>query len=193
MSERDAFLAAIRARPNDDLPRLVFADWLDDHGENARAEFIRLQCELARAPEPNGCADTCECPPCLARTALRRRERALLDGPAWEWSGLKGYWPVVITEVWPPSLRPAAYADAVAVRFRRGFVEEVACSRTLWLVYSDVFRRATPIRKVWLTALPTSEFGGLTGPRDDEAISRELQDEFPDIEFELPPLATPDL
>jgi uncharacterized protein (TIGR02996 family) len=47
MSERDAFLAAIRARPNDDLPRLVFADWLNEHGENARAEFIRLQCELA--------------------------------------------------------------------------------------------------------------------------------------------------
>jgi hypothetical protein len=44
---------------------------------------------------------------------------------------------------------------------------------------------------VWPTALPTSEFGGLTGPRDDEAINRELQDEFPDIEFELPPLATP--
>jgi hypothetical protein len=29
---------------------LIFADWLEDHGESARAEFIRVQCELARLP-----------------------------------------------------------------------------------------------------------------------------------------------
>lgn len=46
MSERDAFLAAVRANPADDTVRLVFADWLDDHGEPERAEFIRVQCEL---------------------------------------------------------------------------------------------------------------------------------------------------
>ena len=28
----------------DDLPRLIFADWLDEHGDADRAEFIRLQC-----------------------------------------------------------------------------------------------------------------------------------------------------
>jgi uncharacterized protein (TIGR02996 family) len=48
MTDRAAFLAAIAAAPADDLPRLVFADWLDEHGEPDRAEFIRLQCAAAR-------------------------------------------------------------------------------------------------------------------------------------------------
>jgi uncharacterized protein (TIGR02996 family) len=34
--------------PEDDGPRLVYADWLDEQGEHDRAEFIRLQIELAR-------------------------------------------------------------------------------------------------------------------------------------------------
>lgn len=34
-------------RPYDDGPRLVYADWLEEQGECARAEFIRVQCELA--------------------------------------------------------------------------------------------------------------------------------------------------
>ncbi len=35
MSERDAMLAAILADPDDDGPRLVFADWLDERGKGA--------------------------------------------------------------------------------------------------------------------------------------------------------------
>jgi uncharacterized protein (TIGR02996 family) len=46
MTEREALLRAIRANPEDDLVRLVFADWLDERGEHRPAEFIRLQCEL---------------------------------------------------------------------------------------------------------------------------------------------------
>src|SRR6476659_7569532 len=45
-SDRAAFLRAIAEQPDDDLPRLVYADWLDEHGEPERAEFIRLQIEL---------------------------------------------------------------------------------------------------------------------------------------------------
>jgi uncharacterized protein (TIGR02996 family) len=48
MSDRDAFLAAIIEQPEQDLPRLVYADFLDDSGETARAEFIRLQCAAAQ-------------------------------------------------------------------------------------------------------------------------------------------------
>jgi len=40
-SEYQAFLAAIRATPDDDLPRLAFADWLEEHGQAERAEWIR--------------------------------------------------------------------------------------------------------------------------------------------------------
>src|SRR5262245_33286356 len=46
MSDRDTFLRAIRANPDDDTLRLVFADWLDEHNDPARAEFIRVQVEL---------------------------------------------------------------------------------------------------------------------------------------------------
>lgn len=46
-SERESLLAAIMANPDDDLPRLIFADWLEENGEPERAEFIRVQCELA--------------------------------------------------------------------------------------------------------------------------------------------------
>ena len=45
--EREAFLRAIFADPDNDMPRLVFADWLDDQGESDWAELIRLQCEIA--------------------------------------------------------------------------------------------------------------------------------------------------
>ena len=34
--------------PHDDAPRLVLADWLEDHGEPERAEFVRVQLALAR-------------------------------------------------------------------------------------------------------------------------------------------------
>src|SRR5213592_2553115 len=52
MSDRDALLEAVFARPADDAPRLVYADWLDEHGEPAQAAFIRAQVELART-DPN--------------------------------------------------------------------------------------------------------------------------------------------
>lgn len=48
MSDGDALLAAVKATPDDDTPRLVYADWLDDCGEGDRAAFIRVQVELAR-------------------------------------------------------------------------------------------------------------------------------------------------
>jgi uncharacterized protein (TIGR02996 family) len=46
MTEHDAFLQAIIESPDDDTLRLVFADWLEEHGDAARAELIQLQCSL---------------------------------------------------------------------------------------------------------------------------------------------------
>jgi uncharacterized protein (TIGR02996 family) len=46
-AEQLALWAAIRANPDDDTPRLVYADWLQENGEEDRAEFIRVQCQLA--------------------------------------------------------------------------------------------------------------------------------------------------
>lgn len=42
-STREAFLSDICATPEDDIPRLIFADWLDDNGEEERAHYIREQ------------------------------------------------------------------------------------------------------------------------------------------------------
>jgi uncharacterized protein (TIGR02996 family) len=50
MSDRDALLAAICAQPDEDTPRLVFADYLEENDEPARAAFVRAQVELARTP-----------------------------------------------------------------------------------------------------------------------------------------------
>ena len=38
----------ILAKPFEDEPRLIFADWLEECGESERAAFIRIQCEYAR-------------------------------------------------------------------------------------------------------------------------------------------------
>ncbi|MGL6094513.1 MAG: TIGR02996 domain-containing protein [Fimbriiglobus sp.] len=50
MLDREPFLHAIFAAPADDVPRLVFADWLDEHGDAAWAELIRVSCERHRLP-----------------------------------------------------------------------------------------------------------------------------------------------
>lgn len=42
-----SFLQEAKACPEDDAPRLVLADWLEDHGDADRAAFIRIQCRLA--------------------------------------------------------------------------------------------------------------------------------------------------
>jgi uncharacterized protein (TIGR02996 family) len=48
MAEHPGFLQAVIEAPDDDAPRLIYADWLEDHGDPERAEFIRLQCR----PDP---------------------------------------------------------------------------------------------------------------------------------------------
>src|SRR5262245_51098985 len=61
-----AFLDAIADDPDDDAPRLIFADWLTEKGD-ARGEFIQVQVELARLSlrDPRS-------------GELKRRERELL-------------------------------------------------------------------------------------------------------------------
>jgi len=51
IGDREALIAAIAANPDEDTPRLVLADWLQENGEEDRAEFIRYQCEAWRLEE----------------------------------------------------------------------------------------------------------------------------------------------
>ena len=47
MSMHDAFLADIVANPDDDTPRLVYADWLDDR-DDPRGPYLRAEREAAQ-------------------------------------------------------------------------------------------------------------------------------------------------
>ena len=76
-TEAEAFLQRVRAYPDDDTPRLIFADWLEEQedrlpGAADRARFIRVQVALARlADEPAGSA--------LDRANQRRARERLED------------------------------------------------------------------------------------------------------------------
>jgi uncharacterized protein (TIGR02996 family) len=130
----DAFLRTIIANPEDDAPRLVYADWLDETEERAnidRAEFIRLQCHLEALP-----ADAPE------RPRLLERERALLNTYAKEWAELfRG-----IIVMWS---------------FRRGFIESASVDLgKVGARFSALFGKlvkGTPLREV-LFYQPGGEF-----------------------------------
>jgi uncharacterized protein (TIGR02996 family) len=50
MSQHEAFLQHLRAQPDDDTTRLVYADWLEEH-DDPRWRYLRLEVELARLAE----------------------------------------------------------------------------------------------------------------------------------------------
>jgi uncharacterized protein (TIGR02996 family) len=72
-TDRDAFIAGIAADPDNDLRRLVFADWLEENGEPERAEFVRLQIEAERLTEAAE----------LKPLNDRAKELFRTHGPAW--------------------------------------------------------------------------------------------------------------
>lgn len=48
LTDKQLLLKAICADPDNDLPRLVYADYLEENGQPERAAFIRLQIEFVR-------------------------------------------------------------------------------------------------------------------------------------------------
>lgn len=89
-SDEQSFLTAICTNPDDDTARLVYADWLDeqdDPSRAARAEFIRVQVELAKFSHCANCGGTsvmrydgvsASCQWCADARPLRHRESELL-------------------------------------------------------------------------------------------------------------------
>jgi uncharacterized protein (TIGR02996 family) len=120
---REAFFRAIEAAPEDDSPRLVYADWLEEHGDDARAEFIRAQCQLARLDEGDP-----------RRDELLRREQDLLKGHRDRW----------LAEL-PADL---CLVNEYQPTFARGFPDnlEVACAA--FVERSEELFRATPVQHV---------------------------------------------
>ena len=128
MTDADAILAAICDRPDDDTPRLVYADYLDDHGQSDRAELIRVMC---RRRELSGGA---------AGAATRRPQKILGAGPAWLLPGAD-YAPVRVHSR-PPELvtlgtttSPVGRPAGVILWWERGFVTKASfASQTLGVV-----------------------------------------------------------
>jgi uncharacterized protein (TIGR02996 family) len=52
LEQHEAFLRAIFDAPDDDTPRLIYADLLEENGEEERAQFIRWQCDPIRWQRP---------------------------------------------------------------------------------------------------------------------------------------------
>lgn len=119
---KDDFLPAILANPDDDTPRLVYADWLQDYGDeddHIRAEFIRAQCEVEREPEGT-----------RRRRELERRIKAILKSHS---------------KTWTAPLKEAGLGSGWT--FRRGFVHGIRISaRKFTRVAKKVFEVAPTIR-----------------------------------------------
>jgi uncharacterized protein (TIGR02996 family) len=113
-----AFFDRIRDEPDDDGPRLMYADWLDENGQPERAEFIRLQCALARLPDEDA-----------RRPALRERERQLSEANLEKWSA----------EVKP-------FIDDVV--FHRGVIDSVSVDAGKFLRSGEAIFASAPVRKV---------------------------------------------
>jgi uncharacterized protein (TIGR02996 family) len=122
MSEKGLTRAILDA-PDDDVPRLVYADWLEEHGDDARAEFIRLQCRLARLDSDDPDVE-----------ALRGRQRELLSAHQASWK-----------QSLPSRLRGAECT------FRRGFVAEVRTTARQFVRGAAALRKSTPLEGADLT------------------------------------------
>jgi uncharacterized protein (TIGR02996 family) len=119
---RRALLQGILDAPEDDAPRLVFADWLDDNGEPDRAEFIRAQIQSV---PPAGDDPICE--------GLRMRAAQLLARHFAEW----------VREV-PGWARHEA-------KFVRGFVRDVVCTAASFARRGARLFENAPVQGIRLT------------------------------------------
>src|SRR5262245_35811801 len=121
MTTEEAFFADIRDNPGDDLPRLVYADWLDDNGDETdrkRAELIRLHCRLVALP-----------PDDPGREAMRERASKLVEE-------LKQAW-------FEPLERHADHW-----RIGRGFVESVVVRAPPFAAHGESIARLAPVAAI---------------------------------------------
>jgi len=117
---RDELLQAVIDHPDDDASRLAFADWLEDHGESAHAEFIRVQIELAKLPN----ADS-------RRPELEQRETQLLERNESQW------------------VEPIRHR-VVSWKFHRGFIDEVTVTLDMYKEHTFEVLNLAPIRRMWV-------------------------------------------
>lgn len=160
-------LHAILADPDDDTPRLIYADHLEESGDVERAAFIRLQIRLSelvrQEPEDCGAVVGVRHAPSLCNHCQWSYEIMPLNEAQF---GLvkrnKEAWlPVRIEKPWAyyygrfDACRIGVKDTfAVTYEYRRGFVESVHASYAWLLQNYDTLRERTPLKSVDLGSLP---------------------------------------
>jgi uncharacterized protein (TIGR02996 family) len=127
MTPDNPFLTALLADPDDDTLRLAMADWFEENGDPARAEFVRVQVELAR-----GAADKAR------RRELEARQSELLFAHEARW---------VAPLVAALGCEPGRWGGWV---FRRGFVEYFHVRGSVIYRRGERVARRTPVRELFL-------------------------------------------
>jgi uncharacterized protein (TIGR02996 family) len=144
-----ALFHAICQDPMDDLARLAYADVLEEMGQTSRAEFIRVQIELARLPYEQDADGQVYLDECLRnhKCELERRQRDLFSGsgPLF-WNDLPGAHRATVE-------KDISVESACGNKYliSRGFVSEVRCYQQKWLDHGQVIVRLQPVEKVVLT------------------------------------------
>jgi uncharacterized protein (TIGR02996 family) len=139
VSKVDGILRAICENPDDDGPRLVYADWCEEQGDADRAEFIRLQCQL-EAGDPFA----------PGRRAQFRREWQLLQRHGERWIRDDG-----LADIVDPRTLGQSSPNS---RFRRGFLDRA------WFMSPDDFLRAAPRLFARAPVTGIALWGGYTIP-----------------------------
>lgn len=154
MTDRERLLKAILAHPDEDAPRLMYADEIEAD-EPERAEFIRVGCELART-EPFS--------PRAVELVRREMELWSRAGPDWRnvatgaapgsgwwrWLGVPAecYWPIDVVNH-EAFVRLDNGVNRLLVR--RGFVSAVTCRAADWERHGGSILAAHPVRAVMFT------------------------------------------
>lgn len=164
----DAMLADILANPDDDLPRLVFADWLmeqPDAGSQARGLFIAAEIALVREDvashefmidcrEAGFYGTALACSRCKRHHELtKQRDRALRSVQAMaDHLGLSGA-TVSTGAKWLRITCDTEQGATLEVHFDRGFVDAVHCPAGDWLKAGPALVRRHPVRRVEIVGL----------------------------------------
>lgn len=193
MTDWRALLNGVLAAPDDDLARLVYADWLEEHGEADRARFIREQIALANFKMKRGdeTQDVWERSLAAARLLENNLDWVLVDpGEPFFKTRLKGDGRIDVEyeSMQPPSVNPS-------VTMGRGFAEKLFCWYKLWQDFGPVIVSHDPVVRVNLcdAFLPSAYDEGFFWARDmsdqkDPASFGQIHDdraELPHAIFDL--------
>jgi len=165
MTEEELLFAAIRANPDEDTPRLAYADWLDEHvGQRTptpvrperstkipigtaseRAEYIRIECERARLEQGEPSSEV------KARLKeLRQRSSQLRNSVVKAWEA--------------PFRHGKPFGGRIdGFRFDRGLPKWVILEANEALDYGEALLRQTPVSEFHLNELSGEQLGHLLG------------------------------